>query len=110
MGIERKQILQKAGTQHLVHGVVTADVFADNDQPPVSVENSSSMQAAGLGKSLLHRPQARWQLRQNLGGNSQARLHGREMLVHRINRGFAAQPTTGRGKYVPCELLKIDSD
>jgi hypothetical protein len=51
--IERQEVVHERMTEDLVEGVVTAHIFAGDDEVAFEVKNGAGVQAASFGKGLL---------------------------------------------------------
>ena len=59
---ERQTATEQRPTDDLVHGIVSADVFAQGEQVAVAGEKRRCMQPTGSAKNGLRLPQSQWQL------------------------------------------------
>lgn len=68
---QRKTIAKELGADELIHCVMTADVFAKNDQAALGIEQGGSVQAASAIEDKLCLSQTSGESVHNLGGDSE---------------------------------------
>src|SRR5882724_10063666 len=96
--VERHAAGQHHVADHLVHGVVTADVFAQHDQPAVGVEEPGGVQPARLLERRLGAVHRRRQVVEAVDGDHEVGLHRRERRANRVDGRFSAE-AAGRGRH-----------
>src|SRR5207248_8237503 len=69
---ERQLPIKKSTANHLVDGIVPADVFPDNSRLAIRPKQTGRMNAASASKIALCLSQLRWQGKQHFGFNTDA--------------------------------------
>src|SRR5262245_9416928 len=95
MAIEGQRPIEKRAPDCLIDCIMAADVFANNFQFAVYIENSRGVNSAGARKIPLRLPQffRQWKQRLDLDPNIRW-FDRRKILPDRIDACFAANPAT----------------
>ena len=107
---QRRQPGQQGPSDCLVHRVVTANVFPENDQLAGSTEERRPVKATRAREGLLRSPHSMRELEEQLGRHHGPSCHRRKVHLHGVNARFAAQPAAGGNEHVPREPAELQGD
>ena len=100
---------RKRPPDHLVEGVVPADVLADETRLPVAVEEPGRVQAAGGGEGRLRCAQPVREGGHDGRRDPQLALDPGRLDGHRLERALAADAAGGRRVEVAAQPLEVES-
>lgn len=93
MVVEGEAVVEEAVAEGFVDGVVSADVFAENEQLAVDVEDGGGVEATGLLEGRLRFFEMLGGVQEGLSVDAAGGGDGGEVGVNGIDGGFAAQAT-----------------
>ena len=106
--VQRQHSIEQRVPEHLIHCIVTANIFPRYDRPASECKQAGGMETSGAIKRFLPGSQLWREIEKQPGRNHEFPGYRRKGLMHRLDGRRPAKAATRRGKDMARESCKID--